>query len=76
MNEYKYRILDNVINLRLANKGAILVEGAKYLRRVADKIDTTKMKNPAFLAVLTATAPFAYKRPDGVFVIPVGCLKD
>lgn len=49
MNEYKYRILDNVINLRLANKGTILVEGAKYLRRVADKIDTTKMKIPPFL---------------------------
>lgn len=30
MNEYKYRILDNVINLRLANKGAILVEGVKW----------------------------------------------
>ena len=51
MNEYKYRILDNVINLRLANKGAILVEGAKYLRRVADKIDTTRREED-FLSFL------------------------
>ena len=29
MNEYKRRILDNIINRRLTNKGAILIEGAK-----------------------------------------------
>ena len=76
---------DGVVHLRNGRYGLfefklggdrLIEEGAQNLRRVADKIDTTKMKNPAFLAVLTATAPFAYKRPDGVIVIPVGCLKD
>ena len=39
-------------------------------------IDTTRMKKPAFLMVLTAVGSYAYRREDGVYVIPVGCLKD
>lgn len=39
------------------------------------KIDITKMKNPSFLMVLTATGNYAYKRDDGVYVVPIGCLK-
>ena len=42
-----------------------------------DKIDTTKMKKPSFLMVLTAVGQYAYKRPeDGVLVVPIGCLKE
>lgn len=47
-----------------------------YKLRIADTIDTTKMKNPSFMMVLTAVGPYAYRRPDGVFVVPIGCLKD
>ena len=43
---------------------------------LADTIDTTKMKKPSFKMVLTAVGPYAYQRPDGVFVVPIGCLKD
>lgn len=34
------------------------------------------MKNPAFLMVLTSTGKYAYKREDGVLVVPIGCLKN
>ena len=52
-------------------------EGAGNLQLLADKIDTTKMKKPSFLMVLTGVGNYAYKRPeDGVLVVPVGCLKD
>lgn len=40
------------------------------------KIDITKMKNPSFLMVLTATGNYAYKRDGGVYVVPIGCLKN
>ena len=43
---------------------------------LADTIDTTKMKKPSFKMVLTAVGPYAYQRPDGIFVVPIGCLKD
>ena len=43
---------------------------------MAEKIDTDKMNAPAFLMVLTGTGDFAYRRPDGVCVVPIGCLKN
>ncbi|MBO4772207.1 MAG: AAA family ATPase, partial [Bacteroidales bacterium] len=48
----------------------------KTLSSLANKIDTTKMKKPSFLMVLTAVGDYAYQREDGVWVVPVGCLKD
>jgi len=50
-------------------------EGAEHLKKLASSIDQNKMPPPAFLMVLTAT-DVAYKRNDGVFVVPIGCLKD
>ena len=50
-------------------------EGAAHLIRLAGDIDTEKFKAPSFLMVLTG-GEFAYRRDDGVFVVPIGCLKD
>lgn len=50
-------------------------KGVKTLQTLASKIDTTKMKAPSFLMVLTAVGKFAYRRPDGVYVVPITCLK-
>ena len=38
-------------------------------------IDTTRQRDVAFKMVLTATGDFAYQRPDGIVVCPIGCLK-
>ena len=54
----------------------LINDGAKALKTLAETIDTTKMKNPSFMMVVTAVGPYAYQRPDGVFVVPIGCLKD
>lgn len=58
--------------------GAELIkEGSENLQVLANKLDTTRMKAPSFLMVLTGVGDYAYKRPeDGVLVVPVGCLKD
>ncbi len=45
-------------------------EGAKNLRSLASKIDTTKMKAPSFLMVLTGPSRYAIRREDGVYVVP------
>ena len=55
---------------------SLIEEGVKSLQRLENKIDTTKMKKPSFLMVLTAIGKFAYRRKDGVWVVPIGCLKD
>lgn len=76
---------DAVIHLRDGSYGLIEIklggdslvhEGAETLKKLEARIDTTKMKNPSFLLVLTATGKYAYKREDGVYVVPIGCLKN
>ena len=55
----------------------LINEGAENLQELANRLDTTKMKKPSFLMVLTGVGDYAYKRPeDGVLVVPIGCLKD
>lgn len=89
-NVYHYRDkngleCDAVIHLRDGNYGLIEIklggdnlinQGASTLLTLAGKIDTTKMKKPSFLMVLTAAGDYAYQREDGVLVVPIGCLKD
>lgn len=55
---------------------SLIQEGVDALTDLADKIDTSKMKKPSFLMVLTAVGQYAYRREDGVLVVPIGCLKD
>ena len=50
-------------------------DGAKNLLKINELIEKNdKLENPTFLAVLTG-GKYAYTRPDGVKVIPIGCLK-
>ena len=53
----------------------LIEEGAKSLKSMEAKIDTGKMNAPSFLMVLTGTGDYAYRRADGVYVVPIGCLK-
>ncbi len=50
-------------------------KGATTLKDLAGKIDTTKMKEPSFMMVITGIGQYAYRREDGVYVVPIGCLK-
>lgn len=89
-NVYHYRDksgleCDAVVHLRNGDYGLIEIklggdklieEGATNLKVLEGLIDTTKMKDPSFLMVLVGTAPYAYRRPDGVYVVPIGCLRD
>lgn len=76
---------DAVMHLRNGSYGLIEIklggeknieEGAENLKTLASKIDTTKMKAPSFLMVLTGTSKYAIRRKDGVYVVPIGCLKE
>ena len=76
---------DAVVHLRDGSYGLVEVKlggdtlinaGASTLKELAGKIDTDRMKQPSFMMVLTAIGPYAYRREDGVYVVPVSCLKD
>ncbi len=48
-------------------------EAADNLKAVVAKMDTVKIGEPAFLAILTA-GQYPVRRKDGIFVVPIGCL--
>ena len=45
-------------------------------KELAGRIDTGRMHAPSFLMVLTGTDSYAYQRKDGVYVVPLGCLRE
>ncbi len=76
---------DAVIHLRNGRYGLIEIkiggdtlieEGVKNLKALEDKIDLDKMHAPSFLMVLTGIGDYAYRRTDGVYIVPIGCLKN
>lgn len=76
---------DAVVHLRNGKYGLIEIklggdklieEGAKNLKMLESKIDIDKMNAPSFLMVLTGIGDYAYRRQDGVCVVPIGCLKN
>lgn len=76
---------DAVIHLRNGQYGLVEIklggdklidEGAANLLKLESLIDTTKMPSPAFRMILTAVGPYAYRRKDGTYIVPLGCLRD
>lgn len=75
---------DTVIHLRNGKYGLaeiklggqkLMEEGAVNLKGLADKIDTTKMPLPSFMMIVVGIGDFAYRREDGIYIVPIGCLK-
>ena len=87
---YRYRDslgheCDAIIHLRNGQYGLIEIKlgdensieyGAKTLKEMEERIDTDAMNRPAFLMVLVGVGTYAYQRSDGVYVVPLGCLKN
>ncbi len=75
---------DAIIHLDNGKWGAIEVklggneaqdEAARNLLKIKNIVDEKAMGSPSFLMILTGTK-YAFKREDGVLVVPLGCLKD
>ena len=76
---------DAVVHLRDGRYGLVEIklggddlikDGVDALMSLAEKIDPEKMKKPSFMMVLIGIGTYAYRREDGVYVVPIGCLKD
>lgn len=76
---------DAVVHLRNGKYGLVEIklggdkfieDGAKSLKILEAKIDIDKMNSPSFMMVLTGIGDWAYRRKDGVYVVPIGCLKN
>jgi len=64
----------SLIEVKLGSD-ADIEEAAKHLLTIAADIDTKKTGNLNFLMVITKDK-FAYRREDGVYVVPLGCLRN
>lgn len=73
---------DAIVHLKDGRWGAIEVKmgakeietAAENLKTLREKVNVDKMREPSFLMVLTA-AELAYRRADGVYIVPIGCLR-
>ena len=74
---------DAVVHLRNGSFGLVEIKlggetaiehGAATLKKLSSLINTEKMKAPSFMMVLTAVGDYAYRRNDGVYIVPIGCL--
>lgn len=55
--------------------GEVRIEkGADHLNKLERKIDTAKTLPPSFKAVVTG-GKYAYRCNDGVYVVPLACLR-
>ncbi len=76
---------DAIIHLEDGRWGAVEIklggdrlieDGAKSLSTLKNKIaEKSSERSPAFMMILTAQGPL-YQREDGIFVVPINCLKD
>ena len=75
---------DAVVHLRNGKYGLVEVkiggdtlieEGVKNLKNLSRKIDTDRMNEPSFMMVLTAIGDYAFRRSDGVWIVPIAALK-
>ena len=63
-----------LIEIKLGSDKGI-EDGVKTLTTLAGKIDTNAMHSPSFLMILTASGDYAYRRDDGILIVPIGCLR-
>jgi predicted AAA+ superfamily ATPase len=61
------------VEVKMGNKQ--IEAAAANLIKFSNKVDAKKMNQPSFLMVLTG-GQVAYRRADGVLVVPIGCLRD
>ena len=61
------------IEVKLGNKQ--IEEAVTHLLALKSKINEEKMGEASFLMILTG-GQYAYQRKDGIWVVPIGCLKD
>ena len=64
-----------LIEVKLGGE-TLIEEGARALKKVLKRIDTDKMGEPAFMAIVTGTDRYAYRREDGIMIIPLGSLRN
>lgn len=76
---------DAVIHLKNGKYGLVEIklggerlieEGSANLKKLNSIIDKKKMGEPSFMMIVTAVGNYAFRRPDGIYIVPIGCLRN
>ncbi|MDE7386359.1 MAG: DUF4143 domain-containing protein [Muribaculaceae bacterium] len=76
---------DAVVHLRNGDYGLVEIKlggdkniemGCLNLNKLESIIDVSKMKAPSFKMILTAVGDYAYRREDGIYIVPITTLRD
>ncbi|HZW97282.1 MAG TPA: DUF4143 domain-containing protein [Bacillota bacterium] len=60
-----------LVEVKMADSESDLA--AQNLLKLKNRIDTDQMKEPSFMAIITA-GEYGYQRHDGIYVVPLACL--
>lgn len=76
MRDGRYALIEFKLGSADIEEGAKhLIELEKLIKQHNEKEKQIKLRLPDLKIVVTGTQ-YGYKRPDGVLVVPIGCLKD
>ena len=64
-----------LIEIKLGGE-KLISEGVTSLNSVLRNIDVEKMGEPSFMAIIVGIGRYAYRREDGIYIVPIGCLRD
>ena len=64
------------VEIKLGADQTTIDKAAENLLKFGEIVDTEQMKEPSYLMILSGISSYAYRRPDGVLVVPIGCLRD
>ena len=64
-----------LIEIKLGGE-KLISDGVTSLNSVLKNLDTDKMGKPSFMAVIVGIGRYAYRREDGVYIVPIGCLRN
>ena len=75
LSDGRYALIEFKLGSREIEEGAQHLLQIKQLVRAANVSGKTNLREPDLLMVITG-GELAYTRPDGVKIIPIGCLRD
>jgi len=75
LNDGRYTIIEFKLGSRQIEEGAEHLLALQNLIRKYNAAESVKIKEPEFLTIITG-GEMAYRRRDGIYIIPVGCLRE
>ena len=64
-----------LVQIKLGGDEEQIEDSAIKMKKLSSEIDEEFTPKPDFMMVLTGMQKIAYRREDGVYVVPIGCLK-